>query len=392
LECQLSHVTDRDLRKKVEASKIVIIHRASFDNQIAWLEREIHNKGGILIQDLDDLIFDPDAFIYINSIDFADPLRVSLYQEDMRRNRKTLDACDFVMASTKFLAEYVHQLGKPVRIHRNAFSLEMLERSEFAYQTRKMKPDKIVIGYASGTSTHNQDFALIKPALRTILDHYPDSELWIVGPLDPGNDWGSLTNRISKHKLVPWRKLPEIQAQFDINLAPLRTDNPFGQSKSEIKYMEAALLRIPTIASPSDAFKYAIKHGDNGFLADSNEEWKQTLERLIEQPKLRSNVGETAYLDVMSRYHPAVRAQEFVETVNSMIELKFKLIPNNQNVNLSDERLLQPYWSSAKAEKSPTLLQRGLYTLRYRDFHTFLKQIWIYVRRMVVPIFPYQHH
>lgn len=390
LKSQLSHVTDRELRKKTEQSSLVLLHRAPFDAQIAWLERDIHNKGGILIQDLDDLIFDPDASKHIHSNDFADPIRLSLYQEDIRLNRKTLDACDYVTTSTEFLAERVRQLGKPVKIHRNAFSLEMLERSENAFLSRKAKTDKLVIGYASGTPTHDQDFALIKPVLQSILSRHPNIELWLVGTLDPGKDWGELANRINRLNLVPWRKLPDIQAQFDINLAPLGIDNPFGQSKSEIKYMEAALVRVPTIASPSESFKYAIRHGDNGFLANDSQEWEGTMERLISESELRVNVGERAYQDVILRYHPMVRARELVETLNSMIGGKFELRHKDLNVNYSNQSTLQSFWSSAQVERSPTLFQRGLYSLRYRNLHTLLRQIWIYIRRAISPLFPYR--
>jgi glycosyltransferase involved in cell wall biosynthesis len=391
LDSQLSHVTDRKLREKVESSGIVIIHRAPFNGQIAWLESEIHRKSGSLIQDLDDLLFDPSAFKFINSVDFADPIRTSLFQEEMRLNRKTLEACDFVLTSSEYLAEYVRQLGKPVRVHRNAFSIELLERSESAYTSRKLNPDKIVIGYASGTATHNEDFAQIKPVLQAILSHHPAVELWIIGPLDPGNDWGSLNNQLRRLKLVPWRKLPEIQAQFDINLAPLRINNPFGQSKSEIKYVEAALLRVPTIASPSDAFKYAISHADNGFLAGETHEWEQVLESLIEQPGLRTRVGERAYQDAKLHYHPLVRAHELVDTLKSMLGEKFDLPQDDLSTNQSQNKLLQSFWSSAELERSPTLIQRGLYTLRYRNLRTLLQQIWIYIRRMVSPLFPYRN-
>ena len=391
LHSQLSHVTDGKISEKVKSSDIVIIHRAAYNRQIAWLEKEIHQKNGKLIQDFDDLVFDPTAFKYINSVDFADPIRASLYQEEMGLNRKTLDVCDICLTSTNYLAGCIHSLGKPVHVHRNAFSLEMLEGSEAAYASRKFTPDKIVIGYASGTSTHNQDFALIKPALQEILSGHPNAELWLVGSLDPGEDWGKLDNQIRRIKLVPWRNLPEILARFDINLAPLCIDNPFGQSKSEIKYLEAALVRIPTIASPSEAFKYAIRQADNGFLAGNLLEWQKTMQSLIEQPTLCTTVGERAYQDVKLHYHPSVRARQLVETLNSMIDQKF----DQQNTLLingvSQTELLESFWNKPDLERSPTLIQRGLYTLKYRNLRTLLQQVWIYFRRMVAPIFPYRN-
>jgi glycosyltransferase involved in cell wall biosynthesis len=388
LNCQLSHVTDHELRKKVQGSLIVILHRASFDTQIAWIEREVHHKGGILIGDLDDLIFDTEAVKYIHSPDFADPVRRSLYQEDIRLYRKTLDICDYVITSTEYLADRVRQLGKPAKVHTNAFSLEMLACSEQAYLSKKIDPKKIVIGYASGTPTHDQDLALIKPALLSIINHDPNVEVWLVGPLDSGKDWSCSDNQIKKLDRVPWRKLPEIQVLFNINLAPIQIDNPFGQSKSEIKYIEAALLRIPTIASPSETYKATIREGSNGCLANDEQDWERCLEAMVDQSNIRNNLGVHAYQDVINRYHPLVRARQLTDTLNTIIGDKFKLQFNDLNNNL-DETRCQSVWSSAELEGSPTYFQRGLYTVRNRNLNTLFKQIWIYFRRMVSPLFPY---
>ncbi len=390
LDCELSHTTDRDLRKKVDRSSVIILHRASFNRQIDWLIQEMHHKDGILIQDIDDLLFEPEAFKYINSIDFSDPVRSALYQQEMHLYRKTAEACDGVITSTGYLAERISQLGKPVRVHRNAFSMEMLDISEKTFLIQKNSDSGIVIGYASGTATHNQDFALIKPALKSTLLHFPTSELWLVGPVDPGDDWGDLAARIHHKKLVAWRNLPEILSRFDINLAPLCIDNPFGESKSEIKYVEAALVRVPTIASPSEAFKVAIKQAETGYLAHDIPEWEHALAALIQQPKLCQQVGEAAFVDVMQRYHPLIRAKELEETLNALIGVKLELPRKDITAADINDGSNSPYWRSVNFEKSPTLLQQGWYTLRYRGLSILMKQIWIFLRRLAAPLIPFR--
>lgn len=389
MDCMLSHTTDAEFGKKAQRSTIVILHRASFNKQIAWLEQEIHRKNGMMIQDIDDLLFEPDAFKYINSIDFSDPIRASLYQQEMQLYRKTVQACDAVMTSTDYLAERVRLLGKQVRVHRNAFSLEMLEYSRRASRAVQREDAAIVIGYASGTATHDQDFALIKPAITSILNRFPSTQLWLVGPLNPGADWGGLEKRIRHYNLVPWRDLPGILARFDINLAPLRMDNPFGQSKSEIKFMEAALVRVPTIASPTDAFKLAIKHAQTSYLAGSTSEWEGALEKLVEEPELRLQMGEAAFQDVVQHYHPAVRARELAQTLNALFGHEFTWLYPPVSPDSSETAPTPAFWSSAQDEKIPSLLQMGLYTIRYRGIHVLIKQIWIYIRRLIAPIFPF---
>ncbi len=390
LSCELSHVTDPGLREKVNRASVVIIHRASYDSQIAWIEKVIHQKGGVLINDLDDLVFDPQAVRFIHSPDFADPVRRSLYQEDIRLCRKTMEVSDAVITSCEFLANAVRQLGKPAYIHRNAFSLEMLNLAERAFMSRKTDPGRVVIGYASGTPTHDLDFALIAPALQACLTRHPVVELWLVGHLDPGSNWGDLSSRIKKFSFMPWRHLPSILVRFDINLAPLETNNPFGQSKSEIKYVEAALLRVPSIASPSDSYSTAIRQGENGYLANNVQDWTDYLESLTEDAKNRKDLGAEAYQDVLQRYHPGVRAAQLVDTLNLITANKYIFRHLNQDTIFSPEKSPQDFWSSADQERYPTLLQRGLYTLRYRSFRTLLKQIWIFIRRLVSPIFPYR--
>jgi glycosyltransferase involved in cell wall biosynthesis len=390
LDSQISHVTHGGLQKKVENASIVILHRASFNPQIAWLEKEIHGKAGILIQDIDDLLFEPNSFKYIQSIDFSDPVRSSLYQEEMGLYQKTVEACDAVTASTDYLAERIRLLGKPVCVHRNAFSLEMLYISEQAFHARQNTQARIVIGYASGTATHDQDFALIKPALKSILDRFPNVELRLVGPLDPGSDWGDLENRVHQLRLVPWRQLPVILAGFDINLAPLRTDNPFGQSKSEIKFVEAALVRVPTIASPSEAFRLAIKNTKTSFLAGETKEWEDALETLIQQPELRQQLGVAAFQDVVQHYHPAIRANELVETLGTLTDQKIGPGNIDYSANITSIGSTLSFWSSAQEEKTPTLLQMGWYSLHYRGLSVLSKQIWIFLRRLAAPIIPFQ--
>jgi glycosyltransferase involved in cell wall biosynthesis len=392
LDSKLSHVVDREFRKKVEQASIIILHRAIYNKQISWLEREVHQRNGILIQDIDDLLFEPESFDYIDSIDFSDPRRASLYKTEMLMYRQTLEVCDAVITSTDYLANQVSKFSKPVRVHRNAFSLEMLELSENAFKSRQTRSKKIVIGYASGTATHNQDFAQIQPALQSILRRHSNSELWLIGPVDPGTGWENLANQIKRFKLVSWRELPKLQAQFDINLAPLRTDNPFSQSKSEIKYIEAALLHIPTIASPSDAYSYAIQHKQNGILANDAKEWEDNLDELISQPNFRSFLGENAFQATMQNDHPQVRANQFKDSLEILTGRKKDLKHETNEDNHHNKGSGTPYWSSKQAEKTPSLLQMSIYSVQNRGFQVLFQQVQIYIRRLISPIFPYRNY
>lgn len=388
----LSHVTDPKLPEYINYAKIAIFHRVTYDRYIESLIRSLLDQGSIPLLDTDDLTFDPQAFQWINSPDFQDPIRSALYKEDMRRNRQTLEACFGGLTSTTFLADQIRATGKPAWIHHNGYSLEMLHLSQTARMNTAKTGGKIILGYASGTPTHDRDFEIIKPVIRNILQKEKKAEFWFVGPLNPGRDWGTQSDQIKHLPLVPWRQLPAVLAQFDINLAPLVLDNPFTKAKSEIKFMEAALVGIPTIASSTPAFNQAIKNGENGFLASSPTDWAEKLELLMQNSDLRQKIGDGAFQDVSENDHPLKRAVQIINILeqvmlNNGIALQNNtlIIPSHNSVEVPPEGFLPP-----KIESHPTLVEMAFYTFRHRGLLTLLKQYWIYFRRTLAPVIPYR--
>ncbi len=389
VDCTLAHITDPRLPGLAAQAHDLLLHRVVWDRVAAPLVEQVRRAGGRVILDLDDLVFVEDAFRWIDSPDFADPTRERLYRENMRRNRTTLEHSDAVLTSTAFLAEQVRACDKPALLHPNGFSLEMLYLSDLALQQPRLPGEKVVIGYASGTPTHDQDFALVRPALQQLLERSPRAELWLIGRLQTGSDWGACADRVRRISFVPWRELPALLAKLDINLAPLRLDNPFSQSKSEIKYMEAALVGVPTIASPTAAFTSAIRGGENGLLAATPEEWLESLLRLVENTAERKKLGAAARVDALQRYAPWVRAGQALHA----LQASGVTIQEQPAAGLSAgirplER--RDLWLDARSERHPTAFDRGLYSLRARGPATLAKEVWVYLRRLAAPIFPFK--
>lgn len=389
-QCILSHIADPRLPEYFERAGVMILHRVPFDGYVEGLFRRTAHP--LVLTDIDDLIFDAEAFKWIDSPDFQDPVRERLYRKEMLRHRATMEISQAITASTNFLAGEAGKMGKRAWVHRNAFSLEMQKLSALAVEGRASPSQKVVIGYASGTPTHNRDFELAAPALQKALRDHPQVELMIVGHLELGPEWQPFRERIRRQPFVPWRELPAQLAQFDINLAPLALDNPFSQSKSEIKYVEAGLVGVPSVASPTSAFQEAIRNGDNGWLAQSQEEWEQALEALIVSTRLRREMGQRAYEDIIEGYHPFVRARQLIALLGE-IALAVREEPLELEASLEqldDAGHLEQFWLAPDLEEHPTLIERGWYMLRHRGLLPLLGSIWVYVRRLAAPIFPFR--
>jgi glycosyltransferase involved in cell wall biosynthesis len=116
-----------------------------------------------------------------------------------------------------------------------------------------------------------------------------------------------------------WERLLKHSAQNYINLAPLDVDNPFCHAKSELKYFEAAIVGVPTIASPTDTFKRCMTHRLNGMLASNEDEWYSALKALIEDKNLYENVKKNALEHVMARYIPSAIADEAMKAYEQIL-------------------------------------------------------------------------
>lgn len=386
VDAVLSHLTDPRLPGLADRAGVLVLHRAAYDGYVAGLIAGVRRRGGLVLLDTDDLIFDPQAFGWIDSPDFRDPVRAALYQEEMARHRQTLAAVDGVWASTGYLAEHVRALGKPAWVHRNAASLEMARQSGLAMGQKRPPDGRLVLGYASGTPTHNRDFAGIAPALKEALRASPELDLWIIGYLDLDPGWEPWLGRVRRFEAVDWRELPFWLSKLDLNLAPLVAENPFSQSKSEIKFMEAAWVGVPTLAARTDAFETAIRDGENGFLASGSDEWAAKL-ALARQPEVRRTVANQAYQDAQRRYSPQARAGQALALLNETAAALGRAYHwDGQPAENGD---LSNFDWAPEIERRPTFTDMGLYTLRHRGPKSLAGQMWIFFRRWLAKYIPY---
>ena len=100
---------------------------------------------------------------------------------------------------------------------------------------------------------------------------------------------------------------------LDGNLAPLEPGRTFNEAKSAIKWLEAALTRTPTVASPSAPFQEVIEHGSTGLLADTEDEWVASLLRLVDDAELRDRIGHAARNHALLSLAPAAQGYRYLD-------------------------------------------------------------------------------
>lgn len=148
----------------------------------------------------------------------------------------------------------------------------------------------------------------------------PNLHLFICGDFDV-SEFGELTqfkDRVHNEGFVDWRSLPDLIARSDIQLMPLE-NNIFTRGKSQLKYYEAGIIGIPTVASPIPSFANSIKHGVTGFLATTEEEWFACLKNLVTNPNLLQEIGSNARADALAHFRPEVIGRRAVTVYREIL-------------------------------------------------------------------------
>lgn len=283
---------------------VVVLFRAPFDvNKRITVFLEFAKQNGIrVVFDVDDLIFDLDIIDQIDGYKFLASQEKKQYVAGVEAYRKLLLASDIVTVPTEYLCDRVTGLGKPTFVIPNSINDAQLAEAAVLSAQKKNDNGNIRIGYFSGSHTHQADFAECADALFDLMITNRAIVLRIVGFLDLDARWDTLLNRIERFEFQPYLTMLQLLHECDINIAPLQLSSVFCHGKSELKFFEAALLGIPTIASATDTYSRVITNGINGFCAASDNEWRKAFDALVSSPELRLAMGLKAKDDAIAQF------------------------------------------------------------------------------------------
>ena len=121
--------------------------------------------------------------------------------------------------------------------------------------------------------------------------------------------------RVSTLPWVPFLDYPQAVAWggFDAALAPL-AKHPFNEAKSNIKWLEAGLQRIPLICSSEGPYKDIP--GDCAFKVENTPaQWAQALKVVLTDGDLRNQVKERTFTEVMDGWTVSTVGPQWVAAI-----------------------------------------------------------------------------
>jgi len=300
--------------------KVVVFSRLGMSEINRRLISIMQRFGIICVFEIDDYLFDEKMSPYIDAIGQSDRSTQRQYLNLIKNYRGMMLACGHFITSTNFLADRGKEMNRKTHIIRAGLNDQQIAIAQTILKEVRIKGPKIVtLGYFSGSYTHNADFKTIVSILKQILQKYEHVNLNLCGCISIPLGLQEFKHRIKLVSFVRWEKLPYNIAKVDINLVPLEYNNPFCNGKSEIKYLEAGILAIPTIATATDTYRCVIKQGENGFIACDEKEWEKYLMLLIENRKLREEMGLNARQHILEKYTPATQKDQIKRVFENIL-------------------------------------------------------------------------
>jgi len=277
---------------------VVLIHRAACIAGPAVLERLISLFRKPIIYDFDDAIF-------------------MLHSTETNRQfgwlkfpGKTASICRLsssVVVGNSYLADYARKYNQNVHIVPTSIDIHRYQKI-----TRNGTNSRVIIGW-TGSSTSQTHLEMFAPVLRKVLEHR-DVELRVISDREP-------TLPGIPYVWLPWSPETEVDelSNFDIGIMPM-PDDQWARGKCALKALQYMSMGIPAVCSAVGTNREVIRHGENGLLASSSEEWITCLNDLIDNPALRQELGRLGRSTVEMEYSVNRCADLFAGVIQQTIQ------------------------------------------------------------------------
>ena len=283
-DIQATYFLQREIRRWarwIDRVDLLVVCRVLWTVELDRVLCETSRRGVPVAFDIDDLVYDvlkvPEIILSIGTR--YDEEWYNHWFANAARLYRTATRCDFFLSTNDCLAERVESdFGRQCLVLPNfpgpeqeEFADEICRQKEIMLSKKEVGPTKL-IGFFSGTPTHDLDLLSVGPELSNLLEQDPNTRLIIVGHASvPACLRGDgVAERVKEVGFQSSLGMQVWMGRCDVVVVPL-VPSEFSDCKSEIKYVESSWVCTPVVASPSRVHRAIIEDGIDGYLARPGE-------------------------------------------------------------------------------------------------------------------------
>jgi glycosyltransferase involved in cell wall biosynthesis len=263
--------------------------------QLGLLRRRVRR----LIFDFDDAVFLRDSYA-----------RKGLHDSGRLRSfAATVRSCDTIIAGNNFLADNASRWGGVERVHVIPTCVEPASYPVGGSERRRAGVELVWVG----SSSTLQGLRAVAPMLEDLGRAVPGLRLKLVC-----DRFFELTNLAVVP--CPWAEAREAAdiAAADVGISWIPYDL-WSRGKCGLKVLQYMAAGLPVVANPVGVHVEMIRHGENGYLAQTPEEWQTAVARLAHDPALRRRMGEQGRRRVEAEYSVAVGANRWLALLDKLV-------------------------------------------------------------------------
>ncbi|MFC1635036.1 glycosyltransferase [Planctomycetota bacterium] len=223
--------------------------------------------------------------------------------------RRTVELAHRVIAGNAYLAGHALKFNNHVDVLPTG-----LDTKAFRIETKPEKDDKIRLVWIGSKSTLRY-LSEIQPVLEEIGERFGNVVLRII-----------CDHFFDLHNMQVEKRAWSIETQIadlvssDIGLAPL-SDNRFTRGKCGFKILQYAAAGLPIVTSPVGVNAEYVKHGVTGYHASDHRQWIDRITELIQNPRLRAEMGHAAPVNV-ERFDTDIIGERLYHLLKQFVEEK----------------------------------------------------------------------
>jgi len=273
---------------------------------IVFLQRKRFNQPrlGLLRRRAKRIIYDFDDSVMYRNSKAKDPLSSTR----KRRFVQMIKHSDFVIAGNEFLRREILPIHANVEVIPSA-----IDEERYHLKTYSVQQGRVTLGWIGDHGSIHY-LEKMKPIFESIGEKHPHVDLKIV--CDTFLDCDRMN--VIKKKWSPEEEVADLQG-FDIGLMPLM-DDPWSWGKCGLKIIQYQGVGVPVVCTPVGINRDLVEDGLNGYYATTPSEWEQKLSLLIENPKLREQMGRQGRKRVLENYTCQTCAPRLFSVLNRLVE------------------------------------------------------------------------
>ena len=303
----LTHPLKEYIRILGDIPDIVIISGLATP-QIYLLQKLLKSRGVKVLFDMSDAIFLPTGRL------FGINIRPGPFCTE-----KILKDVDFVTTNGHYLREYAMSFNMETAIVHDPIDTMLFS------PRLKSRKKSITIGWEGNPRMHYENLTMLIKSLESLSGEF-DIRFKIVsflGDLRVKQLFKGLENTMKidygSDSWLPLEDFAECMSDFDILVSPLQKTGWY-EGKSGFRAGVGMAMGIPVVASPVGEQKHIIRHGINGFLAETEEDWYRYLKILIKDGRLRRLMGHNGRETAEKELSLPICGKKLFEIITELIK------------------------------------------------------------------------